>query len=250
MSDKTYYVKCATQEERDSLIDYAISRGAKEVTDRGNFEEYPFVEIADKIGVQSYDYGDGIQLTHESFRRKVRKLWPIKVERNTGEWETHPKIIISKAHKAASKSTKNPVTLDRVHFMATDTNAQVELIRKDLKEVKETCDRIEKHLVSQDAMLIDFLHKLISGQNTMMENDIDTHAKLDTSLSGATFMQELAQVERTPEGLQPGDYTDASKEVADKARVIARTEHRSLTAHVNLLIEEDLRKRQRKTRKP
>jgi hypothetical protein len=26
--------------------------------------------------------------------------------------------------------------------------------------------------------------------------------------------------------------------------------HRSLTAHVNLLIEEDLRKRQRKTRKP
>jgi hypothetical protein len=43
---------------------------------------------------------------------------------------------------------------------------------------------------------------------------------------------------------------DIDKELADKARVIAKTEHRSLTAHVNLLIEEDLRKRQRKTRKP
>ena len=43
---------------------------------------------------------------------------------------------------------------------------------------------------------------------------------------------------------------DIDKELADKARVIAKEEHRSLTAHVNLLIEEDLRKRQRKARKP
>ena len=41
---------------------------------------------------------------------------------------------------------------------------------------------------------------------------------------------------------------DIDKELGNKARVIAKTEHRSLTAHVNLLIEEDIRKRQRKTR--
>lgn len=41
--------------------------------------------------------------------------------------------------------------------------------------------------------------------------------KLDLLLSGATFMQELdkAKEEPKPLGLQPGDYTDASKETAD-----------------------------------
>ena len=42
-------------------------------------------------------------------------------------------------------------------------------------------------------------------------------SKLDLLLSGATFMQELdkAKEEPKPLGLQPGDYTDASKETAD-----------------------------------
>jgi hypothetical protein len=86
------------------------------------------------------------------------------VERNTGEWATHPKIIVSNVPNA-----RKPSQLDRIE------------------------------------------------------------SKLDTILSGATFMQELDKNARQlqdmkeigekwdaeEQGLEAGDYTDASKEVTD-----------------------------------
>ena len=75
---------------------------------------------------------------------------------------------------------------------------------------------------------------------------------LRTILNYDTDVQLQAKCSSIAASTRPMSTTriDIDKELGNKARVIAKTEHRSLTAHVNLLIEEDLRKRQRKTRKP
>ena len=71
--------------------------------------------------------------------------------------------------------------------------------------------------------------------------DLDLGVELGVDYFALSFAREPGHVQHLQLLLE---------QKKSKARVIAKTEHRSLTAHVNLLIEEDLRKRQRKTRKP
>ena len=100
----------------------------------------------------------------------------------------------------AKKATKKPVTMAELHKHQA---------------------RIEKHVKSQDAMLIDLLHRLIAGQNTLMESDIDVISKLDNierllaTPQDVTGSPDGIKVAIPEQGLEPGAYTDASKDVAD-----------------------------------
>ena len=47
-----------------------------------------------------------------------------------------------------------------------------------LDRIENSVKTLAKHVKSQDAMLVQFLHQLIAGQNKMMNNDLDTHSNL------------------------------------------------------------------------
>ena len=175
MSQPTYYVKCATQEERDSLLDYAVKRGATQTGTRQPFDMEVFAMLyntSKKWVVMSYHevYPHEIQLTHDSFRRKVRKLWPLSyADKMMGR--TKPLKVAPKA--------------------------------------KMIADPLDERIEAMFTAIMDSLAVIRSAATFMKELDKNARQLQDMKEIGEKWDAEDAQA------LQPGDYTDASKEVAD-----------------------------------
>ena len=90
MSNKIYYVKCTTLEQRDSLLAYAEWSGADDTLYRLDVKREPYVKLYKLPGGwavcsdRSVVAGD-IELTPDGFKRKIGKLWPSKVERKPSQ---------------------------------------------------------------------------------------------------------------------------------------------------------------------
>jgi hypothetical protein len=141
MSNKIYYVKCTTLEQRDSLLAYAKRRGAADNLFRLDVKREPYLKLYNfqgvwKVGSDRGVYGGEIELTPDSFKRKVGKLWPSK-----------------------SKVARKPSQLDRIEATLSQVHEELLNVRS-IAHHARTAARV----------------------NTI---------KLDTILSGATFMQEL-----------------------------------------------------------
>lgn len=141
MSNKIYYVKCTTLEQRDSLLAYAEQRGADDTLYRLDVKREPYVKLYKLprgwavCSDRSVVAGD-IELTPDGFKRKIGKLWSLK-----------------------SKVERKPSQLDRIE-------ATLSQVHEELLNVRS----IAHHA------------RTASRVNTI---------RLDTILSGATFMQEL-----------------------------------------------------------
>ena len=223
MSDKTYYVQCATQEERDSLLDYAVKRGATKGVIMAGMPDV--ILRGGQVWATKYLGTKPTQLTPDSFRRKVRKLWPSKDAKR-------------KSPKPSPK-TRKPSQLDRIEAKLSQVHEELLSVRSIANHARTAARVNTGKLDTIQRDLLETRNAIITETNAIDET-VDT---IIASLSQPTAEQAAPQPMSTTR-------IDIDKELADKARVIAKTEHPCLVGHVNLLIEEDLRKRQRKTRKP
>ena len=140
MSNKIYYVKCTTLEQRDSLLAYAERHGAADNLYRLDVKREPYVKLYKLPGGwavcsdRSVVAGD-IELTPDGFKRKIGKLWPSKVERKPSQLDRIEKrlgliesslavlrsgaTLMQELDKAAADQCKTP-TLDQVVEAAFD----------------------------------------------------------------------------------------------------------------------------------
>lgn len=142
MSNKIYYVKCTTLEQRDSLLAYAEWSGADDTLYRLDVKREPYVKLYKLprgwavCSDRSVVAGD-IELTPDGFKRKIGKLWPSKskverkpsqldrIEKRLGLIESSLAVLRSGAtlmqelDKAAPDQCKTP-TLDQVVEAAFD----------------------------------------------------------------------------------------------------------------------------------
>ena len=142
MSNKIYYVKCTTLEQRDSLLSYAERHGAADTLYRLDVKREPYVKLYKLprgwavCSDRSVVAGD-IELTPDGFKRKIGKLWPSKskverkpsqldrIEKRLGLIESSLAVLRSGAtlmqelDKASADQCKTP-TLDQVVEAAFD----------------------------------------------------------------------------------------------------------------------------------
>ena len=150
MSNKIYYVKCTTLEQRDSLLAYADRHGAADTLYRLDVKREPYVKLYKLpsrrprvvpsgwavCSDRSVVAGD-IELTPDGFKRKIGKLWPSKskVERKPSQLDRIEKrleliesslavlrsgaTLMQELDKAAADQCKTP-TLDQVVEAAFD----------------------------------------------------------------------------------------------------------------------------------
>lgn len=113
-----------------------------------------------------------------------------------------------------TKKTTKPVTMaERVRRIELDVNRHGANMAAITAAMREQLTSIAEEAMRASTMA--HHARTNSRGNTVILNKIQNDLSL--LLSGASFMQELEKAKPTEEqGLEPGDYTDASKEVADE----------------------------------
>jgi hypothetical protein len=187
MKNKTYYVNCSGDVAlRDSLLDYAVERGAKH-NGSWHWKEaaavgFPHAVLEGDSAVRcDNNVKRATPITPATWKRKVRKIW--------GGAKTKKAVA-----KKTTKTIVDPLA-ERMEAMYSD-------IMKRLAWIRDGVD-------SNTSRIANAKDRLCEVEATL--------SKLESSVavirSGATFMQQLEK--DAPQGLQSGDYCDASKEVAD-----------------------------------
>jgi len=181
-SNTTYYVDCTgNQKLRDELLDYAVERGAKELYDRSIYSRtHAWMDLEEKAVFASA--GEPEPITPATWKRKVRKIWG-------GLNPSKPRIKGRFAPKP-----KEPTQLDRIEGYL---NKVGQAVIDQGREFKSKLNRIESSVTER----IDALR--------MEQSALAQDTAIDPLMNNGI-------VEPQPASLQPGDYCDASEELADE----------------------------------
>jgi len=119
------------------------------------------------------------------------------------------KTNTSKTKKPATAVRRKPTQLDRIEETAGTFHHTVTTALRNF----------DKRITEQGKVLDSICGSLALDMGDRLKSHADMLHKIQSDLSlmksGASFMQELDRVAKEEQGLEDGDYTDASKEVAD-----------------------------------